>query len=348
VTSDPRGLVLYTIVSIAAAVLLLWMLYLVRDQLLLVYISGLLATGLAPLVLAIERQTILPIGKKRLPRAAAILAIYALLLAVLGGVLAAALPPLIQQAEEFWLDLPTQLDALQRQLVSLGIIPATLTLKEIVSQAPAGSAGAVGTVLTAVWSIIGGLFGLLSILLLTFYLLVEWHGILNLFIRLFPRRRRKRVTEVSSRVAGKISAWLGGQLLLGLIIGVTSAIGLALLGVPYFFLLAVIAGIGEMIPMVGPILSAIPAVAVALTISPGLALAVAGFFVAQQVLENNVLVPKVLGSQVGLSAVAVIVALGIGTELLGILGALLAVPTAAIVQVLVEELLIEAPEEEAS
>jgi predicted PurR-regulated permease PerM len=345
VSTDPRGLVLFTIVSTAGAVLLLWTLYLLRDQLVLLYISGLLATGLAPLVLAIERQKIVPIGKRRLPRAAAILTIYALLVAVVGGVLAAALPPLIEQAEQLWKDLPATLDALQVQLVNLGVLPATLTLKEIVSQAPAGSAGAVGTVLVAVWSIIGGLFGLLSILLLTFYLLVEWHGILNLFIRLFPRARRKRVTEVSSRVAGKISAWLGGQLLLGLIIGTTSAIGLALLGVPYFFVLAVIAGIGEMIPMVGPILSAVPAVAVALTISPGLALAVAAFFVAQQVIENNLLVPKVLGSQVGLSAVAVIVALGIGTELLGILGALLAVPTAAIVQVLVEELLIDAPQE---
>ncbi|MGH9386816.1 MAG: AI-2E family transporter [Vicinamibacterales bacterium] len=344
-STDPRGRILFTITSIAVAVLLLWTLYLVRDQLVLVYISGLLATGLAPLVLAIERQTIVPIGRKRLPRAAAILAIYALFLAVVGGVLAAALPPLIAQAEQLWKDLPAKLDTLQMQLVNWGILPAALTFKEIVSQVPAGSAGAVGTVLIAVWSIIGGLFGLLSILLLTFYLLVEWHGILNLFIRLFPRRRRRRVTEVSSRVAVKISAWLGGQLLLGLIIGVTSAIGLALLGVPYFFVLAVIAGIGEMIPMVGPILSAVPAVAVALTISPGLALAVAVFFIAQQVLENNVLVPKVLGSQVGLSAVAVIIALGIGTELLGILGALLAVPTAAIVQVLVEELLIEAPEE---
>ncbi len=345
--TDARGLILFTIVSITAALLLLWTLYVVRDQLVLLYISGLLATGLAPLVLAIERQRIVPIGRKRLPRAAAILVIYATILAVVAGVLAAALPPLMQQAEALWKDLPAHLDALQALLVSWGILPDGLTLKDVLSQAPAGSAGAVGTVLVAVWSIVGGLLGLLSILLLTFYLLVEWHGILNLFIRLFPRRRRKRVAEVSSRVAVKISAWLGGQLLLGVIIGTTSAIGLALLGVPYFFVLAVIAGIGEMIPMVGPIISAIPAIAVALTISPGLALAVAGFFAVQQALENNVLVPKVLGSQVGLSAVAVIVALGIGTELMGILGALLAVPTAAIVQVLVEELLIDSPEEPA-
>ncbi len=85
------------------------------------------------------------------------------------------------------------------------------------------------------------------------------------------------MSEISELVAVKISAWLGGQMLLGLIIGTMSAIGFFFMGVPYFFVLAVIAGIGEMIPMVGPLLSAIPAVAVALTVSPGLALGVAGY-----------------------------------------------------------------------
>ena len=146
------------------------------------------------------------------------------------------------------------------------------------------------------------------------------------------------MSRVSGLVAEKISAWLGGQMLLGLIIGTTSAIGYFLMGVPYFFVLAVIAGIGEMIPMVGPLLSAIPAVLVALTVSPGLALGVAGYCLALQFIENNFLVPKVMGQTVGLSAVTVIMSLSIGSELLGFVGALLAVPTAAIIQVLFEEL----------
>ena len=101
-------------------------------------------------------------------------------------------------------------------------------------------------------------------------------------MRLFPRGRRQSVSRVSGLVAEKISAWLGGQMLLGLIIGTMSAIGYFLMGVPYFFVLAVIAGIGEMIPMVGPLLSAIPAVLVALTVSPGLALGVAGYCLGLQ------------------------------------------------------------------
>jgi predicted PurR-regulated permease PerM len=102
--------------------------------------------------------------------------------------------------------------------------------------------------------------------------------------------------------------------------------------------LAVIAAIGELIPVVGPIVSAVPAVLVALSVSPGLALATAIFFVLQQQFENHILVPKVMSSQVGVSAATVIVALLIGGSLLGIVGAILAVPTAAVLQVLVNEL----------
>ena len=136
----------------------------------------------------------------------------------------------------------------------------------------------------------------------------------------------------------KASAWLGGQVFLGFVIGGTTAIGLGLMGVPYFFVLALIAGVGEMIPMVGPLISAVPAILVAFTVSPGLALGVAIFFLVQQQLENAVLVPKLMGETVGLNAVTVISALIIGSALLGLSGALLAVPTAAIIQVLIEEL----------
>jgi predicted PurR-regulated permease PerM len=135
---------------------------------------------------------------------------------------------------------------------------------------------------------------------------------------------------------------VGGQLLLAGIIGGSAAVGLWLLGVPYFYVLALIAGIGEMIPVVGPILAAIPAVAVALSVSPSLALFVGLFFLVQQQFENHLLVPKLMERQVGISAVVVIVALLIGGSLLGIVGAILAVPTAAILQVLFEELAPEA------
>ena len=117
-----------------------------------------------------------------------------------------------------------------------------------------------------------------------------------------------------------MSAWLGGQLLLGAIIGSSSAIALWLLGVPFFYVLALISGVGELIPVVGPILAAIPAVLVASTVSLNKAILVIVFFVIQQQLENHILVPKIMARQVGVSAVTVIVALLIGGKLLGIPG----------------------------
>jgi predicted PurR-regulated permease PerM len=337
-SSDPRSLIRYACVAVVITAILTWALYLVRGPLLLIYVSALFATGLAPLVHIIERQRIVAISRKRIPRAAAILVIYGTVIGSLAGLVAAIFPPMIRQSQEFWKRLPDYMDQAQQRLAGWGLIAPDTSFKELLQQAPAGGGDAVSVVLGALSGFVGGIFGLITILLLTFYMLVDSQNMFQLFVRVFPRGKRNQVAEISGLVAQKISAWLGGQMLLGLIIGTLSAIGYFAMGVPYFFVLAVIAGIGEMIPMVGPLLAAIPAVLVALTVSPGLALGVAGFCWGLQLLENNVLVPKVMGETVGLSAVTVIASLIIGSELLGFVGALLAVPTAAIIQVLIEEL----------
>jgi predicted PurR-regulated permease PerM len=334
--SDRRSVIRNACIGFAITVIALWTLYLVRGPLLLFYVCVLFATGLSPIVRWIERRR--PVGgRRKLPRPVAILLIYAAVLGTLFGIAAMIVQPLIEQSRQFWKELPNLLDQIQGRLMSWGVISPGTSLKELIQQAP-GTTDAVTMVIGTVWGFVGGLFGFITILLLTFYLLVESQGIFDFFVRLLPYERRQKVSEVSALVTTKVSAWLGGQILLGFIIGTTTAIGLALMGVPYFYLLALIAGIGEMIPIVGPIVSAIPAIAVAFTVSPGLALGVAVFFLAQQQLENAVLVPKVMGQTVGLGAVTVITSLIIGGELLGIVGALLAVPTAAIVKVLVEEL----------
>jgi predicted PurR-regulated permease PerM len=147
------------------------------------------------------------------------------------------------------------------------------------------------------------------------------------------------VDGAARAITTKVSAWLGGQLLLGAVIGITSVIGLWLMGIPYFYVLALISAVGELIPVVGPILAAIPAILVAGTVSYQKVVMVMAFFLVQQQFENHILVPKVMERQVGVSAVTVIVALLIGGNLLGIVGALLAVPTAAILQVLLMEIL---------
>ncbi len=338
-TGEIRRLIVFGVAVSAAAGLLLWTLYLVRGTLLLVYVSALFAIGLAPLVQLLERQRLLPNTSQRVPRALAILLIYAVVVAVIVLVGMAVLPPLIEQSSELWRQLPQYVTAAQEWLIRLGILQRAITLGEAVQSAPvAGGADAVGTVVGTVFSFVGGIFGLVTILLLTFYLLVESHSLFAGLVRLFPRQRRARIAEIGEEVTMKVSSWLGGQIVLSLIIGLTTAVGLYLFGVPYFYVLALISAIGELIPMVGPIVAAVPAVLVALSVSPGLAAAVAVFFVIQQQVENAILVPRIMERQVGISAVGVIIALGVGSELLGLTGAILAIPTAAILQTLVQEL----------
>jgi predicted PurR-regulated permease PerM len=245
----------------------------------------------------------------------------------------------VRQGQQLWTALPEMFERAQQWLLTKGLLSEQLTLREAAQRAPVGGGGdVVGTVFGAIMGVLGGLFGLLTILILTFYLLVDADSLRDTLLRLFPSSQRRRVAAASRDITLKVSAWLGGQLLLGAIIGITSAIGLWAIGIPFFYVLALISGIGELIPVVGPILSAIPAIAVASTVSFNKVLLVVIFFVVQQQFENHVLVPKVMERQVGISAVTVIVALLIGGRMLGIVGAILAVPTAAILQVLLIEL----------
>jgi predicted PurR-regulated permease PerM len=263
--------------------------------------------------------------------------VYLAIVGILVGVGLLIIPPLGQQARELWTALPTLVEAARGWLVGHGALGEGVSVGEAIRQAPVGGSDAVGTVFGAIWTFIGGVFGAVTILILSFYMLLDAEKLVRAFVRMFPRAERPRVEEVCRRVATKVSAWLAGQLFLAATIGVTAAVGLWLFGVPYFYVLALIAAIGEMIPVVGPILSAIPAVAVALSVSPAVGVGVAVFFFLQQQFENHVLVPKIMARQVGVSPVIVITALLIGGSLLGIVGALLAVPTAAIMLVLFEE-----------
>ena len=323
----------------ALAVVILWSAYLVRGVLLLIYVSGLLAIGFSPIVRLIERQKVLPIGTRRYPRWLAILVLYVVILGMLTGIGFMIIPPLVRQGQQLWTALPEMFERAQNFLIQKGVLHEHLTLMEAVARAPrTGGGEAVGTVVGAVAGVVGGLFGLITILILTFYLLVEADNLRRTMLRLFPAQNRARVAAASRDITVKVSAWLGGQLLLGTVIGGSSALGLWLLGIPFFYVLALISGIGELIPVVGPILAAIPAIAVASTVSLNKVVLVILFFIVQQQFENHVLVPKIMERQVGVSAVTVIIALLIGGNLLGIPGAILAVPSAAILQVLFTEL----------
>jgi predicted PurR-regulated permease PerM len=339
-TGEIRSLILYGIVMTALAVVVLWCAYIVRDALLIVYVSVLLALGFSPIVRIIERQKFRPIAK-RVPRWLAILTLYLAILGTVGLVMFLIFPPLVRQAQALWDKIPEMFERGQQYLMSKGLLKEHLTMREAVERAPGTGGDAVTKVLGAVANVAGGIFGVVTILILTFYMLVDSDSLREQALRLFPRDHRARVDAASRVAMAKVSAWLGGQLLLAGSIGVTSAIGLWALGIPFFYVLALLSAVGEMIPVLGPILSAIPAIAVASTVSIEKVAFVVIFLFLQQQLENHILVPKIMSRQVGVSPVTVIVALLIGGSLLGIVGAILAVPTAAILQVVAAELMTE-------
>src|SRR5262249_5907663 len=143
-----------------------------------------------------------------------------------------------------------------------------ITLEEAVRNAPGSPGRAVGTVATAVTRVFAAILAFITLLILTFYLLVDSKQLFAGFARLFPREQRARVLDVSNKISTKVSAWLNGQLMLAAAIGSSAALGLYLLGVPYFYVLALIAAIGELVPVIGPILSAAPAILAGLSVSP--------------------------------------------------------------------------------
>jgi predicted PurR-regulated permease PerM len=332
---------LQTVLTVAGVAILLGLLWAAREALLIIYVSALIAMGFSPLVSVIEHANTR--GTRRgLPRWLAILAIYLTIVGffVLVGLM--VIPPLVVQAEALWARLPDDFSRFQSMLINYKVMTRRITLAEAVQNAPNGaSSNAVGNVLVAISSAIGGLFAIVTVLILSFYLLVETEPMFEYLMRFVPAGRRADVATVARQAVSKVSAWLRAQFVLAGAMGTFSAVGLGLMGEPYFFVVALIAAIGETIPIVGPVLGGIAAVAVAITVSARLAAMVGVYFLVLHQLEANIFVPKIMERRVGVSPVAVIVALLIGGALWGLVGAILAIPTAAIISVIVEEIAIE-------
>jgi predicted PurR-regulated permease PerM len=176
-----------------------------------------------------------------------------------------------------------------------------------------------------------------AVLFMVAYMLIDGERLRNLFLLIYPPEVRGQRQSTMRRIARKMSSWLSGQLLLCAIIGVTTFAGLLALRVPYALPLAIIAAVGELIPVIGPTVGAVPALAIALLNSRWQFWAVLIFAVLLQKAENWFIVPRVMSRKVQVSPLAVFIAFMIGASLLGIIGAIIAIPVAAIVQVAFEE-----------
>lgn len=175
-------------------------------------------------------------------------------------------------------------------------------------------------------SVFSGIFSMLSILVITLYLLLDRVHVRKAIIGLFPHAAQEKAGNTLTDVENTLGAWLRGQIVLSFSIGFLTWVSLTLLQIPFALPLALMAGILEIVPTLGPIISAIPAMIVAFAITPTLTLVVAVLYICIQMLENNLLVPKIMEKAVGLNPIIIILSVATGATLIGILGALLAIP----------------------
>lgn len=316
-----------TILKIFGIALGLWLLWYIKSVLIILFVVAILVAAFSPVV---EK-----LYKKKVPRILSVLLIYTGLVFLFALLIYLIVPPIALQVREFTHNLPAfiertspiyyqfkeYLPALQQSLENLAATLNKLT----------------ANIWSATLTIFGGLVSFLTIFVLTFYILLEKESITNFLISVLPLDHKDKIVEVLKKIGDKVGAWLRGQLILCVIIAIATLIILIIFRVPYALILAVLAGILEIIPTIGPILAAIPAILLALTISPLTALIVALCYFGLQQLESQILVPKIMGKVVGLSPVIIIIALLVGAKLFGILGAILAVPAAAAVIVAASE-----------
>lgn len=309
-----------TIFFAAIFILALWLLYLIRDLLIIIFVGVILMSALTPMVNLFVRL--------RLPKSLGIAITYIIIIAILAGILISILPPLIEQSSKLIVTLPP----LATQLFDVVNVDKSVFQSELTNFSR--------NIFSITITIFDNFLTIIFTLVLTFYLLLERDNLENRISALFVGRE-ERVRSLIVRMQDKLGAWLRGQLLLSLIIGVLTYIGLIILNIPYALPLALIAGVLEIIPVIGPIISAVPAVLIALTISPILSLGVTAMFFMIQQMENHLIVPQVMRRAVGLDPLIVILAIAIGSRLLGFSGALLAVPFAVVLQIIVAELIEE-------
>jgi predicted PurR-regulated permease PerM len=307
-----------TILFIAGFLALVWALYLIREVIILLFIAIIFMSALSPIA---ERMQ----GYK-IPKALAIAMIYLVIIALIAGLISIGVSPLIEQTKNLAQISPKIIESLPVNIIDRSTIERQI-----------GSFS--GNAVEVTFAIFSEFIAIISVGVLTFYLLLE-RDKLDQLLALFFLGQEDKARKIVRRIEEKLGAWLRGQLILSLAIGVAAYIALSIIGVPYALPLAILAGLLEVVPVIGPIISSVPSVLIAyVTLSPVHGLITAGAFFVIQELENHVLVPQIMKKAVGLNPLIVILAVSIGGKLLGIAGALLAVPIAVTVQVILEEYL---------
>jgi predicted PurR-regulated permease PerM len=330
------GIIFRTILIILS----LWFLYLVRDIIALIFVSILIVSSIDPVVDWMQR--------KKIPRTLGVSIVYVIMLSAIGLAISFLIPPFVDQFKDFSQKMPQYSRGITNFLAGFDSYFKSENIsagnQQLLSNWSSEWASLPGRIFSKTIGVFSGFFSAIVILVMAFYMAVKEDGMKKFIISLTPEKHKQYAAHLTDRIKVKMGRWMQGQLLLMVIIFVLDFIGLSLLKVPYALVLAIFAGLMEVIPYVGPFISAIPGIILGFTISPFIGLMTFLLYFLAQEFENYVIVPQVMKRAVGLNPIAVIVALLIGVKLGGIFGAILAVPIATAVSVVIEDLMAEKKE----
>ncbi|NQU83196.1 MAG: AI-2E family transporter [Parcubacteria group bacterium] len=322
-----------TIIKIVFVLLLVVAIYYLRHIVAMIFVSFMLASLMDPVADWFE--------KHKIPRGLAVLLIFIVFLGAFAGVLILLVPPILDQIREFvrdfggyWERISSSFEALERWGAEQGF---SSNFQKSLESIEANLGKAISGIFSTVSGIFGGVVTFVVVLVMTFYMVVEEGAIKRMLRNVAPDEVLPYFSQRLSAVKKKLGDWLRGQMILMFIVGLFAFVGLLILGVEYALVLGVLAGLTEIIPYVGPILGAIPAIFLALADSPLKAFfVVILYFIIQQV-ENNFLVPKVMQRAVGLNPIISIIALLIGAKIAGFVGILLAIPVTTAASVFIKD-----------
>ena len=317
-----------TILRVIVILLALVFLYLIRDILMVVFVAVVMAAAINGPISWLQRH--------KVPRLLGVIFIYLLILLFLALVVTLIFPPLAEQIKQLAIYFPEFMEKIGLSVQEWwGQHRLEGNFQALLDKISNKLAQATSSVFATIIGFFGGLLSAIIILVISFYLAVQEKGAKRFLVSLTPNEHQDYLAGLIERIESKIGGWLRGQLLLMLIVGLLTYIGLYFLGVKYALTLALIAALLEIVPYIGPILAAIPAVVLSFFQSPFLALLVILLYIVIQQLENYIIYPQVMKKAVGLNPIIIIVTMLVGAKLAGILGIILAVPvTAAIAEFL--------------
>ncbi|NTV44893.1 MAG: AI-2E family transporter [Candidatus Yonathbacteria bacterium] len=318
-----------TIVHAILIVLVCWWMYLLRDIVLVILSSVVLASAVEPATKWFMQY--------KIPRVLAVLITYIIVIGAVGSLLYLFIPVFIEQVGNLSAFLPKYIEALRRWIVSSDSIYVPQTLvsdlspSNYVETIQTSLFGGAGSVFELAGTISGGFLNAILVVVLSFYLAVQEHGIEDFLRIVAPARYEAYVVGLWKRSQVKIGKWMQGHLLLGLLIGVLVYLALTIFGIQYAILLALFAAVAELIPIFGPIISAVPAVALGFMDSVTMGVIVICVYTLIQQFESHLIYPLVVRKVVGVPPIISIIALLIGAKLAGIVGIILSVPIATVI-----------------